>query len=196
MPTTLFERMVYGFVTVVITVLGFVFYTIYVIEGKGLMESTGASTVLGAVRAQGGVYMFGRMIPLWALILIEIAFAFALESLVAERVALWLACRAFDPRETHPVIFTWAIIASTVSLMCPSMSFIAAFLYYPYNTGFRILTLLANWLKTLIFNFPFAFFAQTFFIQPFMRMLFRNIFSHCKYRKEMAEEEKKDVESA
>ena len=54
--------------------------------------------------------------------------------------------------------FESAIITATVCLMCPSMSFIAAWLYYPYYDGFNIWTLLANWLRLICYNFPFAFF--------------------------------------
>ncbi|MBR1751651.1 MAG: hypothetical protein IJ740_12410, partial [Ruminococcus sp.] len=56
---------------------------------------------------------------------------------------------------------------------CPAMSFIAAFLYYPYYEGFNIFTLLANWIKLVCYNFPFAFFSQLFFIQPLIRTVFR-----------------------
>jgi hypothetical protein len=61
--------------------------------------------------------------------------------------------------------------------MCPAMSFLAAIFYYPYYNGFNILTLLANWLKLVCFNFPFAYFTQLFFIQPLVRVLFKVIFS-------------------
>ena len=57
------------------------------------------------------------------------------------------------------------------------MSFIAALLYYPYYGGFQLLTLLANWLKLVCFNFPFAWFTQVFFIQPLVRTLFRKLFA-------------------
>ena len=87
-----------------------------------------------------------------------------------------LACRVFAPRTTHPVLFETAIICTTVGLMCPSMSFLAALLYYPYYAGFRVVTLLANWLKLVCFNFPFAFFSQLFFIQPLVRTLFKALF--------------------
>lgn len=56
------------------------------------------------------------------------------------------------------------------------MSFIAAWLYYPYYEGFHIAALLANWLKLVCFNFPFAFFTQLFFIQPLIRTVFRCLF--------------------
>ena len=60
--------------------------------------------------------------------------------------------------------------------MCPAMSFFAAWFYYPYYEGFHILTLLANWLKLVCFNFPFAYFTQMFFIQPLVRVIFKFLF--------------------
>lgn len=60
--------------------------------------------------------------------------------------------------------------------MCPAMSFLAAILYYPYALGFHVATLLANWLKLVCFNLPFAFFSQIFFIQPFVRAVFKLVF--------------------
>ena len=61
--------------------------------------------------------------------------------------------------------------------MCPAMSFLAAIIYYPYYAGFNMVTLLANWLKLVCYNFPFAFFTQLFFIQPFIRTVFKLIFA-------------------
>ena len=84
--------------------------------------------------------------------------------------------KIFDMKTTHPVIFETAIICATVGIMCPIMSFIAAFLYYPYYIGFNIFTLLANWLKLVCINFPFAYFTQLFFIQPLVRTIFKLIF--------------------
>ena len=57
------------------------------------------------------------------------------------------------------------------------MSFIAAWLYYPYYAGFHLATLLANWLKLVCFNFPFAYFSQLFFIQPLVCTVFKAIFA-------------------
>ena len=88
-----------------------------------------------------------------------------------------LACKVFDPKATHPVLFETTIICATVGLMCPAMSFIAAVIYYPYYAGFNAFTLLANWLKLVCFNFPFAFFTQLFFIQPLIRTLFKKLFA-------------------
>lgn len=64
------------------------------------------------------------------------------------------------------MLFETAIICTTVGLMCPAMSFVAAWLYYPYYTGFQVTTLLANWGKLVCFNLPFAYFSQLFLSNP------------------------------
>ena len=138
MPRNQFQRMVFAFLTVVVTVHAYVFYSLYVINGSTLMNVTGESSVLNAINAQGGVYMFGRMLPIWAVILIEFCFAFALECIMGSPCSFKLACKVFDPAKNHPMMFETAIICATVGLMCPAMSFIAAFMYYPYYAGFNI----------------------------------------------------------
>ena len=87
------------------------------------------------------------------------------------------------------MIFESAIICATVGLMCPAMSFLAAWFYYPYYQGFCIWTLLANWLKLVCLNFPFAFFTQLFFIQPFIRTLFKLIFRRDLAKRAQLEQE-------
>ena len=82
MPRNRFQRMVFAFLTVLITVQGYIFDRLYVASRTILMQFTGADSVLRAIDAQGGVYMFGRMLPLWAVILIEFCCAYALECLV------------------------------------------------------------------------------------------------------------------
>lgn len=176
MPKNQFERMMFALITVIITVHAYVFYSLYVINGETLISITGADSVLNAINAQGGVYMFGNKMPIWAVILIEFCFAYTLECVMGSPCSFKLASKVFDMRTTNPVIFETAIICATVGLMCPAMSFIAAWIYYPYYSGFSILTLLANWLKLVCFNFPFALFTQLFFIQPFVRTIFKLIF--------------------
>ena len=176
MPRNQFERMMFALMTVIITVHCYVFYSLYVVNGQTLMDVTGASSVLAAIKAMGGVYMIGRYVPIWAVVLTEFCLAYLLEVLMGSPCSFKLASRVFDPSATHPVLFETAIICATVGLMCPAMSLIAAFLYYPYYAGFHLATLLANWLKLVCFNFPFAFFSQLFFIQPLIRTLFKAIF--------------------
>lgn len=168
--------MVFAFLTVVVTVHAYVFYSLYVVNGSILMSVNQADSVISAINNQGGVYMFGAYLPIWAVILIEFCFAYLLEVIMGSPCSFRLARKVFDPAKTHPVIFESAIICATVGLMCPAMSFIAAWLYYPYYAGFNIFTLLANWLKLVCFNFPFAFFTQLFFIQPLIRTLFKFFF--------------------
>lgn len=168
--------MVFAFLTVLVTVHAYVFYSLYVVNGSTLMQVTNADSVMQAIHFQGGIYMFGRMMPIWAVILIEFIVAYVLECVMGSPCSFKLACRNFDMEKTHPVIFESAIICATVGLMCPAMSFLAAWFYYPYYAGFNLLTLLANWLKLLCFNLPFAFFTQLFFIQPLIRTVFKALF--------------------
>lgn len=176
MPRNQFQRMVFAFLTVVVTVHAYVFFSLYVVNGSVLKAINESSSILSAIKAQGGVYMFGRFLPIWAVVIIEFCFAYTLEVVMGSPCSFKLTCKVFDPRKVNPVLFETAIISSTVALMCPAMSFIAAFLYYPYYEGFCIWTLLANWLKLVCFNFPFAFFTQLFFIQPLIRTVFKVLF--------------------
>ena len=176
MPQNRFQRMIFAFITVVITVHAYVFYSLYVINGQTFMNLTGESKVISAINAMGGVTMFGSPVPIWAIILIEFCCAYLLEIFLGSPLSFKLACKVFNPKETHPVLFETTIICATVGIMCPAMSFLAAFMYYPYYNGFNMLTLLANWLKLVCFNLPFAFFTQLFFIQPLVRTIFKLIF--------------------
>lgn len=166
MPENQFQRKVFAFLTVIITVHAYVFYSLYVVN----------NCTLSMIREQGGIYMFGHMLPIWAVISIEFCFAYTLEILMGSPCSLHLAMKVFNPAETHPILFESAVICATVCLMCPVMSFLAAWMYYPYYQGFHILTLLANWLKLMCFNLPFAYFTQMFFIQPFVRTAFKFLF--------------------
>ncbi len=176
MPQNQFQRMVFAFLTVLITVHGYVFYSLYVVNGTTLMTINQANSVLAAINQQGGVYMFGRFLPIWAVVLVEFCLAYLLENLIGSPFSFKLACKVFNPAESHPMMFETTIICATVGIMCPAMSFLAAILYYPYYNGFNIITLLANWLKLVCLNFPFAYFSQLFFIQPLVRTIFKAIF--------------------
>lgn len=74
MPKNQFQRMVFAFITVVITVHAFVFYNIYVLNGDTLRAFNYTSSVLTAVNKQGRIMMFGTMLPIWAVVLVEFAF--------------------------------------------------------------------------------------------------------------------------
>ena len=177
MPRNQFQRMVFAFITVVITVHAYVFYSIYVVNGDALRTAVGTTSVLSAVRTIGGIYMFGRVMPIWSVVLVEFCFAYLMENIYGSPFSFRLAAKNFDPKTTHPVLFETAVICATVGLMVPAMSLIASFLYYPYDKGFQIHTLLVQWLRLMCYNFPFAYFTQLFFIQPFVRTVFKIIFA-------------------
>ena len=123
MPRNQFQRMFFAFLTVVITVHAYVFYSLYVVNGNLLMEITGADSVIQAINTQGGVYMFGTMLPIWAVVLIEFCFAYSLECLLGSPLSFKMASKMFDPMRNHPMIFETVIISCTVLIMCPAMSF-------------------------------------------------------------------------
>ena len=183
MPKTRAQKLFFAFVTVLITVHAYVFYSLYVLNGSLFTEYAGLAAgrpiphVLQAIKILGGVEVLGKHIPIWGVVLIEFCLAYLLENIMGSPFSFKLACRCFNPAETHPVLFESAIICATVGLMCPAMSFFAAILYYPYNAmDFNVLTLLANWMKLVCFNLPFAFFTQLFFIQPLVRTVFKIVF--------------------
>lgn len=161
MPKNQFERMIFALLTVIVTVHSYVFYSLYVVNGGILTSINQTASVLDAISKQGGVYMFACYCPIWLVILVEFCFAYGLELVMGSPCSFRLASKVFNPRDTYPVMFETAIICATVGLMCPAMSFIAAWLYYPYYLGF---------------NFPFAFFSQLFFIQPLIRTVFKTLF--------------------
>lgn len=118
MPRNQFQRMVFAFITVVITVHAYVFYSIYVVNGDSLRQAVGTTSVLAAVRTIGGIYMFGRVMPVWSVVLVEFCFAYFMECAYGSPLSFRLACKNFDPKTTHPVLFETAIICATVGLTC------------------------------------------------------------------------------
>ena len=176
MPNNQFQKMFYAFVTVLITVHGYVFYSIYVVNGHFIMEMNQTNSVLAGVAKQGGIMVLGQNISILGVILIEFCFAFTIEILVGSPLSFRLARGKMDPGKCNPMLFEIAIICFTVCIMCPLMSFVAAWMYYPYALGFHLLTLLADWLKLVCINFPFAIFTQIFLIQPVVRRIFSFVF--------------------
>ena len=150
MPTTKFQKIIFAFLSVIISVHCFVFYNI-AIEMGGMSNS---------------VFLATKNV-----ILIEFVFAFALEILIAEPLSLKIAFKKVNPVKDKPYVVTTAIICVTICLMCPMMSFVATVLYNGINAEF-----FANWMQKLVFNFPFAFFVELFFVQPIVRTVFNYLF--------------------
>ena len=88
MPRNQFQRMVFAFLTVLVTVHGYVFYSLYVVNGSTLMQINDADSVIHAINAQGGVYMLGNMLPIWAVIVIEFCCAYVFECVTGSPLSL------------------------------------------------------------------------------------------------------------
>lgn len=71
MSKNLFEKMIFALMTVVVTVHAYVFYSLYVVNGQTLMNITKETSVSAAVAKQGGIYMLGRICPVWIVIVTE-----------------------------------------------------------------------------------------------------------------------------
>ncbi|MBQ7985122.1 MAG: hypothetical protein IJ250_05740 [Bacteroidales bacterium] len=168
--------MLFALLTVVITVHAFVFYNLYVVNGTTLMSAFGTNSLLDAINQQGGVYMFARFVPIWSVVAVEFVCAYCLEVVIGQPLSFRLASRMFDPSTTSSTLFETAIISSTVFFMCPTMSFLASFFYFPYGEGFDIAKFIAVWFRTVCYNLPFALFSQLLFIQPLVRTIFRAMF--------------------
>ena len=177
------QRFIYSLITVIITVIAFIFYSVYVVEWQTWAE----------ISAQWWLYMFWTILPIRAVFVIEAICALILAILygpVAFRLARWV----FDPSKNHPMLFEAAIICSTVCLMCLSMSLLAAFFYYPYAEWFNIIKVLAHWFNLVCHNLPFAYFSQMFFVQPFMRRFINVIFrKNVEERKNIHESKKENI---
>jgi len=52
MPRNQFQKMFFAFVTVIVTVHAYVFYSLYVIHGTTFMESMGAAGVLEEIKEE------------------------------------------------------------------------------------------------------------------------------------------------
>lgn len=164
MPTTKFQKMVFAFITVVITVNLFVFYNLSYVNGLTFAQLE-----------EYGVPIFDHSYKVWAVILIEFICAYSLEMFVGSPFSVKLALRVVDPSDNKPYMVETAIICATVGLMCPMMSFIATFLY-SWSEITSLWAFIALWLRTIMHNLPLAFFSQLFFIQPFVRTVFGLIF--------------------
>ena len=87
-----------------ITVHAYGFYSIYVVNGDSLRQAVGTTSVLAAVRTIGEIYMFGRIMPVWSVVLVEFCFAYFMECVYGTPLSFKLACKNFDPKTTHPVL--------------------------------------------------------------------------------------------
>jgi len=162
----------YNFCTIWMAVVGYVFLNVYVVNGDRLKRETRTKKVSDALNKNKGYYMFGRYLPLYSIVLIEWCIGLIFE-LIYTRLAFKKIMSIFTFKNTNSIILQTSITCCMVGFMCPTMTLLGAFFYYPYNNGFNILTAIANWFKLMCYVFPYGFFVQVFIIQPFLRWAFK-----------------------
>ena len=96
MPRNQFQRMIFALLTVIVTVHSYVFYSLYVVNGAFFSSMEGATGVLDGIRLNGGVMMFGKLFPIWAVVLLEFILAYTLECVMGSPCSFKLACKVFD----------------------------------------------------------------------------------------------------
>ena len=103
---------------------------------------------------------------------IEYVIVFVLIFFVITRTAQKLAFRIFTPGKDKPIFIILSIQCFTVCLIVPAITLIATFIHHGF-TGMWF----TQWISLAFYCFPAARCLQVFFIGPFVRMLFRLIFS-------------------
>ncbi len=170
MPTNRSQKFVFALLSVIISVNCFVFYNL-AIEFGGMSNAVFAAAY--------STHTWVLPIPL---VVVEFVFAILLELFVGGPLSEKIAFSVLgDLRDTKPYVIVVMLICCTVVIMCPAMSLIATILYQVIPVGGFSSEFFAQWMQTMTHNFPFAFFAELFFIQPAVRFLFRLI-----YRKQLA----------
>lgn len=147
------------FQTIIFTLL-MTFFMVYV------MICYNIALNMGSMKNQIFLLAFHEMIIMWPVAII-------IELLIGERITMKLAKRIIAPVMENSIFIVLLISALTVCVMCPIMSLIAVILFK--NPGTEIV---AVWLNTVVFNFPMALMSQIFFVGPFVRLIFNNIFKN------------------
>lgn len=98
--------------------------------------------------------------------------AFILDFFFVGNIAKKTAFRIVDPSRENPFHLVLAISAVSVMWMCPLMSLIATILFKDAEINF-----IPVWLQTVALNFPMAFFWQMCYAGPFVRFIFKLVFS-------------------
>lgn len=163
MPQNRKQGLIFALITVIITVPCFVFY---------------------CSSYEAGGFTVDIIKNNWIFIPIEFVLAYLSEVFIGSPLATKLALKAIDPKKNDPMIVETAVICATVCIMCPWMSFLATILYngiiavgmYGAPLSDFIINFIPYWVQKVVLNFPFALLSQLFFIQPFVRVIFRKIY--------------------
>lgn len=166
MPKTPKEHIFYWFFTVLITVSVFIFYSVYFVQKSDFW------TIINSA----WVPMLWVKVPLFVMFLTMFLLALILEMTFAWRFAHKIADKMIDAESSNPFIVQTVMTCCIMFIMCPIMSFFASILFYNYSEWFNFWIWFVKYFSLLCYNFLFAFFAQLFFIQPFMMKIFSLVF--------------------
>ena len=151
MPKTLFQNIIFTLMMAFLMVYAMICYNIALNIG-GLDESVFLSA-------------FHELV-------IMAPAAFILDFFFVGNIAKKTAFRIVDPARENPFHLVLAISAVSVMWMCPLMSLVAVILFKDAGINF-----IPVWLQTVALNFPMAFFWQICYAGPFVRFIFRLVFS-------------------
>ena len=151
MPQTKFQDVIFTLIMVLFMVYAMVTYNVYLNTG----EMSAKLFIMGF-----------KEIPIMMVI------AFIAEFFVIGKLTKYFTFKTLDVKKSQPIFITLMISSLTVCFMCPLMSFIATLLFADYSWDI----FLVLWVKTVILNFPMAFFYQIFFAGPIVRKIFRTFF--------------------
>ena len=117
----------------------------------------------------------GLSIPIFWIALkemwIEYVIVFLLIFFVITKLAQKLAFRIVNPVNDKKILIILAIQCFTVCLIVPTITLIAVFIHNGFSTEWFV-----QWITLAVKCFPAALCLQIFFVEPFVRLLFRTIF--------------------
>lgn len=102
---------------------------------------------------------------------VEYFVVFLLIFFVITKAAQKLTYRILTPGADKPIFVTIAIQCFTVCLIVPLITLFATFFHNGFTADW-----LVQWIELAFLCFPVALCLQVFFIGPFVRLIFRNIF--------------------
>lgn len=154
MPRTKFEKLIFTILMVIVMAYGMICYNI-ALEMNGLSNQ---------------VFLLGL-----AELVIVGPIAFLLDWFVVSKLVMKKAGQIVNMERDNPIMMMLVISILTVMFMCPIMSLIVTIFF----NGISI-ELFSMWIEKMAFNYPMAIFWQLFFAGPFVRFVFKSLFSNKK----------------
>ena len=165
MPKTKTQGIVFGIIMSYSMAFGMEVYNMAIKLGFNLTEGSGFSSMTNIVFWEAfkeALYMG--------------VFVFIFSNLWGNRMGAAFMEKHCDPEKDNPYFCRLMRQAGTVSVMCPTMSMVAAILFNIILAGQPVYQLPAIWVGTFLKNFPMAFFWNMFAAAPFSHWLFGRIF--------------------